>query len=113
MNLRLSRRNLLPILAAAVLTASLAGCIVEQPRRAGFAAEVIVPTAPPPPRYEVIPTPPREFVEWRPGHWHWDGREYAWIPGEYVERPRREARWEPGHWAERPNGWVWVEGHWR
>jgi hypothetical protein len=108
MNLRRSGTKFVPVLAAVLLTTALAGCIVEQPR-----GEVIVRQAPPPPRYEVIPPPPREFVEWRPGHWRWDGREYAWIPGEYVERPRREARWEPGHWAERPNGWVWVEGHWR
>jgi WXXGXW repeat (2 copies) len=111
-------RTSLPVISlvlAGLAAASLAGCIVEPARRGGVVTEVVVPRAPPPPRFEEIPPPPRprEVVEWRPGHWHWDGREYVWIPGEYIERPRREAVWEPGHWAERHEGWVWVEGHWR
>ena len=104
------------ILCAAIAAAPLlSGCVVEQ-RPPAAAVEVIAPRQPPAPRVEVIPPAPRplDIVEWRPGRWHWDGREFVWVPGEWVEKPRREAHWVPGHWNERPNGtWVWVQGHWR
>src|SRR5689334_7938924 len=116
---RRSNRTLLAFTAAAVslsLTA-LSGCVAyaPPPPRPAVVGEVVAPVAPPPPRVEAVPPLPRpaEIVEWRPGHWHWDGRAYVWISGEYVERPHRAARWEPGHWAARPQGWVWVPGHWR
>ncbi len=109
------------LLGLALLVPSIAvsttGCVVETPRPHREVVEIVAPRAPPPVRYEVVPPPPAgrvEVVTWDPGHWHWNGHEYVWVPGHYVERPRREAVWEPGHWAERPNGaWVWVEGHWR
>src|SRR5690348_15312469 len=116
-DLRVSRENLMHIrharlgllCAALALAPALAGCVVERPP---VAAEVVVPRRPPPPRPEVIPPRPRpaEIVAWRPGHWQWVGRDFVWMPGEWIERPRREARWTPGHWVERPRGWVWVEG---
>ena len=111
-----SPRLLLTTIVALPLLSLSAGCVVEEPRR-GPVVEIVAPKPPPPVRYEVAPPLPPERVEtvvWDPGHWHWNGRDWEWIPGHYVERPHREARWEPGHWAERPNGsWVWVEGHWR
>ena len=76
----------------------------------------IAPGAPPPPRYEAVPPPPpgrAEVVVWVHGRWRWDGARYDWVPGHYIERPRREARWHEGHWDHRPGGWVWVEGDWR
>jgi hypothetical protein len=111
------RLKLRLVTAAGVSLAILvAGCVVE-PAPRPVAVEVIAPRPPPPVRYEVAPPPPRERAEilvWDPGHWRWDGHDWDWVPGHYVERPRHEAQWEPGHWAERPNGtWVWVAGHWR
>ena len=78
-------------------------------------AAIVVPTAPPAPRIEVVPPPPRpaEIVVSRPGHWRWDGREYAWVPGEYVDRPNRTSVWEPGRWVQSGSGWTWIEGRWR
>lgn len=98
--------------AALAATPLLAGCVVERPPAA---AEVIAPRRPPPPRVEIIPPAPRsaEIVAWRPGHWRWEGGNFIWIQGEWVEKPRREVRWVPGHWVERPRGWVWVQGRWR
>jgi hypothetical protein len=110
MRLRLGRTGTLAV--TLLLAATLSGCVVEQPRPV---VEVVAPRPPPPPRYEIAPPPsrPAEIVEWRPGHWHWDGREYVWIAGEYIERPRPTAAWVPGHWDDRGGRWVWVEGHWR
>jgi len=113
MHLPLSRAAAFAVTLA--LTPVLAGCVVEQPRPTAE-VEVVAPREPPPLRAEVPPPPPRapELVEWRPGRWHWDGREYVWVAGEWIERPHREARWVPGHWNHRPDGfWVWVPGHWR
>jgi hypothetical protein len=111
MHIRFPRAGALAIALTIALGAS--GCVV-QPARPGV--EVVATQPPPPPRVEVIPAPPRarEYIEWEPGHWHWDGREYRWVEGHYVERPHREAVYVPGHWDERPNGtWVWVGPRWR
>jgi YXWGXW repeat-containing protein len=104
----------LPLLALA------AGCVVERPRPPGpapAAVEIIAPRPPPAARYEVVPPPPAgrgEVVVWERGHWQWDGHDWDWVPGHFVERPHRTAEWVEGHWAERPNGtWAWVPGHWR
>lgn len=109
-----SSRLLLTAAVALPLLSLAAGCVVEERRPA---VEVVAPKPPPAVRYEVAPPlPPQrmEVVVWDPGHWRWDGRDWDWVPGHYIERPQREARWEPGHWVERPNGtWAWVEGHWR
>ncbi len=97
---------------ALLLATALTNCVVEERRPV---AEIIAPTPPPPLRYEAVPPPPRpaEIIQWRPGRWHWDGREYVWVPGEYIERPRAAAVWVPGHWDPRGSSWVWIEGHWR
>jgi hypothetical protein len=80
-------------------------------------AVVIAPSAPPPPRLETIPPPPSvepQAMDWRPGHWRWDGVNWAWASGDYVQRPQPQAVWEPGHWAQQPTGgYVWVDGHWQ
>jgi len=68
--------------------------LLAVPAAAQFTAEVYVPSAPPPPRVEVVPVLPRERVEiehWHPGYWRWDGREYVWAEGRYVARPRPRA----------------------
>jgi hypothetical protein len=75
---------------------------------------VYVPTAPPAPRVEVVPTLPAERVDeaWQPGYWRWTGSEYVWVSGHYVSTPRRGAVWIPGRWERQPRGWVYNEGHW-
>jgi hypothetical protein len=102
------------IAGAVLISASalaLAGCVAEPARPV---ERVVVRTpAPPPPRAEYQPPPPNERVAWDPGHWTWNGRDYVWVAGHYIERPNVAMRWEPGHWVQRGGGWVWVEGGWR
>jgi hypothetical protein len=89
--------------------------LLAVPAMAQLQAEIYVPSAPPPVRVEVVPVLPRERVEidhWQPGYWRWNGGEYVWAEGRYVERPRPRAVWVPGRWEQRPRGWVYVEGRW-
>jgi hypothetical protein len=43
--------------------------------------EVVVARPPPPVRVEQVPPPPSggppEMFVWQPGHWRWDGHDYA------------------------------------
>ncbi len=109
-----SRLPVRRLVMATVLT--LAGCVVEPapaPPPPPGAYAVVAPVAPPPPRVEVIPVAPGPTHIWAQGHWHWDGREYVWVSGRYLERPHYQAAWEPGHWEHRGYGWSWIPGHWR
>jgi hypothetical protein len=83
-----------------------------------FAQEVVIAPAPPPPMIREIPAPlppgrPGDRLVWRHGHWHWDGREWAWQSGYWIERPRAGAEWVPGHWEARGPNWAFIPGHWR
>jgi hypothetical protein len=99
-------------LAGILLGASVAGCATAAPPPSA-SVEITVPLAPPAPRYEtVVPASRPDRMVWDPGHWRWNGRQYVWIPGHYLEKPRRTAVWVPGQWMARHRGWVWVEGHW-
>jgi hypothetical protein len=72
------------------------------------------PNAPPPLRYEQVPPPPGERFIWEPGHWHWNGVQYVWVNGHYVERRAHYGHYVPGHWAWRPGlgRYVWIGAHW-
>jgi hypothetical protein len=74
---------------------------------------VIAPAAPPPVREEIIPPAPSTDVVWQPGHWTWNGAQYAWVSGAYIARPRPQVAWVPGHWDQDPAGWTWVDGYWQ
>jgi len=72
---------------------------------------------PPPLLEELIPPPPKgppDQFTWDFGHWHWDGQDYIWIPGHYVERPYRSSHWVRGNWAYDGNlNWTWTPGYWQ
>jgi hypothetical protein len=73
----------------------------------------LAPSAPPPPETESVPPPPSSVVYWQPGRWSWSGTSWAWVPGQYVQRPQPTAVWQPGHWEQAANGgWQWTDGHW-
>jgi hypothetical protein len=76
-------------------------------------AAVIVQTAPPPLRTEVIPRRPGPHYVWQRGYWAWRGH-WAWVAGVWVVPPRHGVAWVPGHWRHvQHRGWTWVPGHWR
>ena len=72
------------------------------------------PTHPPIPPYrtEQVPLPPvsSAVVVWQPGHFDWNGADYAWVPGEWVER--KSTTWLDGYWDEAGSTPVWVPAHW-
>ena len=72
----------------------------------------VAPAPPPGPQTEIPPPAPSASYVWEPGHWSWNGMQYLWQPGRYVERPAVSATYTPGHWEQQANGWVWVEGRW-
>ena len=70
---------------------------------------------PVPPNFtEQVPAPPdsQSVLIWRPGHFDWDGRAYAWVRGEWVERGQTSGLWQDGYWRETGRGSVWVPAHW-
>jgi len=58
------------------------------------------------------PPMPAERAYWVRGHWDWNGFQYVWVGGHYVER-QVGLYWEPGRWVARDGQWVWIGGHWR
>ena len=73
---------------------------------------IVVPTAPPAPRVEVVPVVPTGRV-WQPGHWSYEKDNYDWREGKIVEPPRPGVTWNPGRWESRGSGWVYIEGGWQ
>jgi len=94
-------------LTAVVLAVMLSGCVVSAPPPPPPRAEFRPPPIPVV-RYEVPPPPPSPRHIWQPGGWHWNGRDYVWIPGRYIVRLETYHRWVPGHWEHGD----WIGGHW-
>jgi hypothetical protein len=76
------------------------------------APSITVPLPPPAAQSEIPPPAPLPSYVWELGHWSWNGVQYIWEPGKYVERPTVSATFVPGYWEPQGNGWVWVEGRW-
>ena len=68
----------------------------------------------PPIRTEEIPAPPSSSVVviWQPGHFDWNGSDYVWIPGEWVDRAGHGTAWQDGYWGGSAPNSVWVPAHW-
>jgi hypothetical protein len=75
-------------------------------------APVLAPHPPPPTRAEIPPPAPSPQALWRFGHWSWNGEQFVWNPGQYIERPSPAASWIPGYWEQRPEGWIRVDDQW-
>lgn len=119
----LPRSHHVPALIAAMIAAgALAGCVVDRPAPTTSERVVVTPPptthvvvtrpAPPAARVEARPAAPDTRAVWDPGHWNWDGRQYVWVSGRYIERPNVAMRWEPGRWMSENGSWVWMDGHW-
>jgi len=74
--------------------------------------EVVTTETPPPPRSEMIGSPPGTSYVWAPGYWTYQNERWVWLPGHWDLRPRAGVNWIPGHWDKEPRGWVWTPGHW-
>jgi len=74
---------------------------------------VYVNLAPPPIVVEHQSVAPGPDFVWQAGFHRWDGRAYAWVPGQWVRRPHRNARWEAGRWNHDHHGYYWQDGRWR
>jgi hypothetical protein len=87
------RRKLFTLLAATAATTPL---LMAAPAGAQVDFNINIATAPPAPRYEVMPAPRAGYV-WAPGYWHWDGRRHVWMAG---------------HWETARPGYRYVQPRW-
>ena len=74
---------------------------------------VYVDRTPPGRLIEVAGVPPRPGAIWMSGHWRWSGREFYWVPGEWVAVRPGYRTWVPARWIKTRRGWYFIEGHWR
>jgi hypothetical protein len=81
------------------------------PAAAKTNVEIIVDTAPPPARYEVVPAP-RAGSTWVPGYWEWRHGKHYWVRGQWV-RHRAGYVYEPARWVEHDGRWRYVAPVWR
>lgn len=82
----------------------------NRPVSAAPAAPIYVQVAPPPPRVEPVPVI-RPGQVWIPGHWRWDGRQHAWIAGQYSAR-RSGYVYAPATWVQVGGRWEYRTGNW-
>lgn len=104
---------------------SLGGCAFESEDRSAQAAAPaqdpvafpyvqLAPSAPPAPMYEEAPVnyDPIKQV-WQSGFWAYDGFNFEWVYGRFIERPSPTAVWAPARWEEHKFGWALIPGHWK
>lgn len=76
-------------------------------------ADGIVNAPPPMPREYMPPKPTDQgVVVWVPGFWQWNGENYIWLRGAYVQPPIAGQNWTPGHWVRQHGEWYWIAGFW-
>jgi hypothetical protein len=78
----------------------------------GADVAVYADEAPPPlPEYDQPPIP-ADGDMWTPGYWSWNGYEYFWVPGTWVEPPQPGFLWTPGYWAVVGGVYAFHRGYW-
>ncbi|MGA2485542.1 MAG: hypothetical protein ABSF49_06100 [Roseiarcus sp.] len=78
----------------------------------GADVAVYADEAPPPlPDYDQPPIP-ADGDMWTPGYWSWNGYEYFWVPGTWVEPPQPGFLWTPGYWAFVGGVYAFHRGYW-
>ena len=67
-----------------------------------------------PPTLPVYEQPicPGDGYIWTPGYWAWDGNDYYWVDGTWVESPEVGFLWTPGYWGWGGNAFLFHEGYW-
>jgi hypothetical protein len=88
------------------------GDLGAPPTTGGADVAVYADEAPPPlPDYDQPPIP-AEGDLWTPGYWSWNGYEYFWVPGTWVEPPQPGFLWTPGYWAFVGGVYAFHRGYW-
>lgn len=128
-------RGATALVAALTALTLLAGCVTRERvvvREQPVVVERPVVRAMPAAIHEDRGAAPGANFNWVPGHWKWEGRDWAWVHGKWVQQavppmptviveqitvaPSPAHYWVPGHWVWRfdaNGGWVWVKGVWR
>lgn len=97
------------VLVSALLAAGMLGA-AAMPLTSVAAVDVYVNVAPPPERYEAVPTVRRGYV-WSPGYWNWRNNRHVWVRGTSV-RERQGFEYQPHRWVERDGRWTQERGRW-
>ena len=109
----MNKRTAIAVLILSTAVA-LSACTVT-PARVSVSGPYVgiwAPHPPPPPRVEVMPSPPGHDYFWAPGYWHWESNQHRWIDGHW--EPRREhEHWVPHQWdRDEHDQWRLNGGHW-
>lgn len=105
--------RLISVCAILLCAAVSAGCASGDPAPAVRDVALVAPYPPPAKRAEIPPPPPSTDALWQAGHWTWNGANFIWTPGSYIQRPTPTANWLPGYWVQDASGWIWTDGHWQ
>lgn len=96
-----------------VLALVVTGCSGAAPRP----AHVTTSREPPPPPAATLDhgPPPYAGAAWVEGHWEWDGLQYVWVDGYWIDLPTgsvRQATWSYGDdgWSFEPGAMIAPEG---
>jgi hypothetical protein len=67
-----------------------------------------------PPALPVYEQPicPGDGYIWTPGYWAWDGNNYYWVDGNWVQSPEVGFLWTPGYWGWGGDAYLYHEGYW-
>ena len=76
----------------------------------GYAHDLVINSAPPPPRFENVPAPRRGYV-WAPGYWNWDGGRHVWLSGHW-EPERNGYQYRAHEWVRENGGYRLRDGGW-
>jgi hypothetical protein len=69
-----------------------------------------ITTAPPPPRYEVVPRPRAGYL-WASGYWDWRGNRHEWISGRWIAERQGYVYNQP-RWVQHDGRWQREEARW-
>jgi hypothetical protein len=88
------------------------GFWAENPKDEAVAQQVTyLPQPPAPPQVAPPGEAPGPDTFYVPGHWVWNGVQYAWQAG-YWARIQPGFVWIPGHYRWTPGGFLYIPGYW-
>ena len=101
-----------PVFAQAAGCPPVQGDLGAPTTTGGADVAVYADEAPPPlPDYDQPPIPASGDI-WTPGYWAWNGYEYFWVPGTWIEPPQPGFLWTPGYWGFVGGVYAFHRGYW-